>query len=232
MNTTGCQRGGERRVKSCASLKLHIAWLQKSSVERSGAAQGLAEVLAVLGRDHVEALLPDVLAACTSPSPFVREGNLTLFRFLPHAIPDQFQVRPQAFSQPGGNLYTIAACSKYNSADTSRSRKGGRSAEDHLSYKGEKNLLDSFGTICRSTSTRSCQGSWTAWRTSQRVCVKQLCPLGALQSSSLQRRHCHCYYRLWRLASSMTTGASASLLWSCWATCCSRLVCITIMYNL
>lgn len=52
----------------------------------------MAEVLAVLGRDHIEALLPDVLAACTSPSPFVREGNLTLFRFLPHAIPDQFQV--------------------------------------------------------------------------------------------------------------------------------------------
>ena len=71
---------------------VHVGLLQKSSVERSGAAQGMAEVLAVLGRDHVEALLPDVLAACTSPSPFVREGNLTLFRFLPHAIPDQFQV--------------------------------------------------------------------------------------------------------------------------------------------
>lgn len=63
-------------------------------MERSGAAQGLAEVLAVLGRAHMEALLPDVLAACTSISAFVREGNLTLFRFLPHAIPDIFQVTP------------------------------------------------------------------------------------------------------------------------------------------
>ena len=66
--------------------------MQKSSVERSGAAQGLAEVLAVLGRSHVDELLPELLAACSSPMPFVREGNLTLFRFLPQAIPDMFQV--------------------------------------------------------------------------------------------------------------------------------------------
>ena len=56
-------------------------------MERSGAAQGLAEVLAVLGRSHVDALLPELLAACSSPAPFVREGSLTLFRFLPHSIP-------------------------------------------------------------------------------------------------------------------------------------------------
>ena len=61
-------------------------------MERSGAAQGLAEVLLVLGRAHCEALLPDILAACTAPSPFVREGHLTLFAFLPHAIPATFQV--------------------------------------------------------------------------------------------------------------------------------------------
>lgn len=68
----------------------HVA--QKSSVERSGAAQGLAEVLAVLGRSHVDELLPELLVACSSPTPCVREGNLTLFRFLPQAIPDLFQV--------------------------------------------------------------------------------------------------------------------------------------------
>lgn len=53
----------------------------------------MAEVLAVLGRSHVDALLPELLAACSSPMPFVREGNLTLFRFLPHSIPDVFQVQ-------------------------------------------------------------------------------------------------------------------------------------------
>ena len=69
-----------------------LALAQKSSVERSGAAQGLAEVLAVLGRSHVDALLPELLVACSSPMPFVREGSLTLFRFLPHSIPGVFQV--------------------------------------------------------------------------------------------------------------------------------------------
>ena len=70
-------------------------------MERSGAAQGLAEVLAVLGPSHVDALLPELLAACSSPMPFVREGNLTLFRFLPHTIPDVFQVRPLGRPQKG-----------------------------------------------------------------------------------------------------------------------------------
>jgi len=62
-----------------------------SSVERSGAAQGLAEVLAVLGPKHAEALLPSVLAGCRSKSPAAREGSLALFRFLPTAMPDAFR---------------------------------------------------------------------------------------------------------------------------------------------
>lgn len=68
-------------------------FVQGSSVERSGAAQGLAEVVAVLGPAHLEALLPNVLAACVSRNLYVREGHLTLFKFLPLAIPDAFQVR-------------------------------------------------------------------------------------------------------------------------------------------
>lgn len=63
-----------------------------SSVERSGAAQGLAEVLAVLGPVNVEALLPEIVDGTKSKSPFVREGHLTLFKFLPLAIPQTFQV--------------------------------------------------------------------------------------------------------------------------------------------
>jgi len=62
-----------------------------SSVERSGAAQGLAEVLAVLGPEHAEALLPSVLAGCRSKSPAAREGSLALFRFLPSAMPAAFR---------------------------------------------------------------------------------------------------------------------------------------------
>ena len=65
---------------------------QGSGVERSGAAQGLAEVLAVLGEEYLEGLLPNILAGCASRSANAREGHLTLFKFLPLAIPDEFQV--------------------------------------------------------------------------------------------------------------------------------------------
>ena len=61
-------------------------------MERSGAAQGLAEVLGVLGTDYVNGLLPDILQSCTSRNPYVREGHLTLFKFLPGALSDIFQV--------------------------------------------------------------------------------------------------------------------------------------------
>lgn len=67
--------------------------MQGSSVERSGAAQGLAEVLAVLGREYIDGLLPDILQSCKSKNPNVREGHLTLFKFLPAALGDSFQVR-------------------------------------------------------------------------------------------------------------------------------------------
>ena len=93
-------------------IEQHSSVLQRSSVERSGAAQGLAEVLAVLGPSHVDALLPELLAACSSPMPFVREGNLTLFRFLPHTIPDVFQVRTSG-QAPKGLLACLLSLVQY-----------------------------------------------------------------------------------------------------------------------
>ena len=88
----------------CVARLTGPAPAQKSSVERSGAAQGLAEVLAVLGRSHVDALLPELLAACSSTAPFVREGSLTLFRFLPHSIPRVFQVRSATLVQDSASM--------------------------------------------------------------------------------------------------------------------------------
>lgn len=61
-------------------------------MERSGAAQGLAEALAALGRSHLDALLPSILAQCTNRSASVREGHLTLLKFLPLALPESFLV--------------------------------------------------------------------------------------------------------------------------------------------
>lgn len=67
-------------------------------MERSGAAQGLAEVLAVLGHEYIEGLLPDILISCKSKNSNVREGHLTLFKFLPAALGDSFQVNIADYS--------------------------------------------------------------------------------------------------------------------------------------
>jgi hypothetical protein len=43
-------------------------------------AQGLAEVVAVMGPGELGQLLPELLAGAASRNAFVREGHLTLFR--------------------------------------------------------------------------------------------------------------------------------------------------------
>lgn len=75
-----------------------VPWLlthlksESSAVERQGSAQGLAEVLAVLGPEHLEALLPDFMANCRSKSLYIREGHLVLFKYLAIAVTDRFGV--------------------------------------------------------------------------------------------------------------------------------------------
>jgi hypothetical protein len=71
---------------------MHPSGGQGSGVERSGAAQGLAEVLGVLGPEYLAGLLPDILATCGAKAAVAREGSLTLFKFLPLAMPDECQV--------------------------------------------------------------------------------------------------------------------------------------------
>jgi len=82
-------------ISSCLPGQIiYLSTAQGSGVERSGAAQGLAEVLGVLGPEYLAGLLPDILASCTANSAVAREGSLTLFKFLPLAVPDECQVRP------------------------------------------------------------------------------------------------------------------------------------------
>lgn len=64
---------------------------ENSSVERSGAAQGLAEIFAVKGPALLDELLPGIFNGCTSRSAATREGSITLFKYLPYCIPDDFQ---------------------------------------------------------------------------------------------------------------------------------------------
>ncbi|RZC22441.1 Protein ILITYHIA isoform C [Glycine soja] len=74
-----------------------VPWLfdtlksDNSNVERSGAAQGLSEVLAALGIDFFEHVLPDIIRHCSHQKASVRDGYLTLFKYLPRSLGVQFQ---------------------------------------------------------------------------------------------------------------------------------------------
>lgn len=74
-----------------------VSWLldtlksDGSNVERSGAAQGLSEVLAALGTDYFEDILPDIIRNCSHQKASVRDGYLTLFRYFPRSLGVQFQ---------------------------------------------------------------------------------------------------------------------------------------------
>ncbi|KAI8822724.1 armadillo-type protein [Chytriomyces cf. hyalinus JEL632] len=63
---------------------------ETSAVDRSGAAQGLSEVLAGAGIPRLESLLPDILNNAMSPRAYVREGFITLLVFLPATFGDSF----------------------------------------------------------------------------------------------------------------------------------------------
>ena len=70
--------------------------MQGSSVERSGAAQGLAEAFAALGPAHLDALLPSILAQCTSKQVGSMHGSKaapSLFKPVP--------LRPEAERRSG-----------------------------------------------------------------------------------------------------------------------------------
>lgn len=74
-----------------------VPWLletlksDNSNVERSGAAQGLSEVLAALGREHFELVLPDIIRNCSHQKASVRDGHLTLFKYFPRSLGPTFQ---------------------------------------------------------------------------------------------------------------------------------------------
>ncbi|XP_020981860.1 LOW QUALITY PROTEIN: protein ILITYHIA [Arachis duranensis] len=74
-----------------------VPWLfetlksDNSNVERSGAAQGLSEVLAALGIQYFEHVLPDIIRNCSHQKASVRDGYLTLFKYLPRSLGVQFQ---------------------------------------------------------------------------------------------------------------------------------------------
>ena len=75
-----------------------LPWLMKtltsetSSVDRSGAAQGLAEVIAALGVEKLHKTMPEIIqtAERADIAPHVKDGYILMFIYMPSAFPTEF----------------------------------------------------------------------------------------------------------------------------------------------
>ena len=65
---------------------------ETSGVDRSGAAQGLAEVVGGLGAEKMHALMPDIIktAERSDIAPHVKDGYIMMFIFMPLVFPTEF----------------------------------------------------------------------------------------------------------------------------------------------
>lgn len=85
------ERLGEAHFPDLVPGLLRTLKADTSGVDRQGAAQGLSEVLAGLGMERLEGLLPDIIANAQSPRSTVKEGFMTLLVFLPTTFGTRFQ---------------------------------------------------------------------------------------------------------------------------------------------
>ncbi|KZV66749.1 ARM repeat-containing protein [Peniophora sp. CONT] len=84
------ERLGEAAFPDLVPGLLRTLKADTSGVDRQGAAQGLSEVLAGLGMERLEGLLPDVIASAQAPRASVREGFMSLLVFLPATFGARF----------------------------------------------------------------------------------------------------------------------------------------------
>jgi len=77
---------GEGRLEDLVPWLITTLKSDDSPVERSGGAQGLAEVLAIMGLERTQAILEELLPLYRHPNFAVREGLLWLLSFLPATL--------------------------------------------------------------------------------------------------------------------------------------------------
>jgi hypothetical protein len=82
---------GEENFPTLIAELLHTLKSDSTSVDRQGAAQGLAEVLHAIGVERLEGLLPEITLMTKHAKPYVREGFTALLVFLPVTFGDKFQ---------------------------------------------------------------------------------------------------------------------------------------------
>ncbi|KAI8994402.1 armadillo-type protein [Gaertneriomyces semiglobifer] len=83
-------RLGEGKFPGLVDEMLETLQTDSVGIDRSGAAQGLSEIIAGLGLKKLESLLPDVVAKASSPRGYIREGYMTLLVYLPATHGDKF----------------------------------------------------------------------------------------------------------------------------------------------
>eukprot|EP01133_Synstelium_polycarpum_P018804 gene18804-22495_t len=81
---------GEDNFPNLVPWLLEMVKSEAGPVERSGAAQGLSEVLASLDISRFNTLIGELLAMSSSPRPHVREGVMSMFIYTPVAFGEAF----------------------------------------------------------------------------------------------------------------------------------------------
>ncbi|GJN92071.1 hypothetical protein Rhopal_005099-T1 [Rhodotorula paludigena] len=84
------ERLGENNFPDLIDSLMTILKSPSAQVDQQGAAQGVSEILAGLGTDRLEELLPIILQNTSSPRTYVREGHISLLVFLPVTFGDRF----------------------------------------------------------------------------------------------------------------------------------------------
>lgn len=84
------ERLGEDSFPDLVPSLLQTLKSDASGVDQQGAAQGLSEILAGLGTDKLEELLPGIIANTSSRREKEREGHISLLIYLPATFGDRF----------------------------------------------------------------------------------------------------------------------------------------------
>lgn len=85
------ERLGEDSFPGLVAELLATLKSDTSSVDRSGASQGLSEIIAGLGTQRLEGLLPEIVINMNSNKGYIREGFMTLLVYLPATYGEKFQ---------------------------------------------------------------------------------------------------------------------------------------------
>lgn len=83
---------GESSFEDLLPWLMQTLTSESSSVDRSGAAQGLSEVVGGLGVEKLHKLMPEIIATAerTDIAPHVKDGYIMMFIYMPGAFPNDF----------------------------------------------------------------------------------------------------------------------------------------------